>query len=117
MLWSWGGRGRGFPAAYDFAACPGSGPGLGAAVCRWPRGPWGCGDRVWAGQAGVGGRPGGGFEQVHPLVLAVPALGQVQGDLAAAVAGSAGGDVDEVAAQLGASGFGVGEAGQGTGGA
>jgi hypothetical protein len=47
----------------------------------------------------------------------VPAFGQVQGEVAAAVAGGAGGGVEEVAAQDGASGFGAGEAGQGPGGA
>jgi hypothetical protein len=26
----------------------------------------------------MGGRPAGGFEQVHPVGLAVPAIGQVQ---------------------------------------
>ena len=46
----------------------------------------------------------------------MPVFGQVQGDLAAAVAGGAGGDVDEVAAQRGSSGLGAGEAGQGPGG-
>jgi len=50
-------------------------------------------------------------------VLAVPALWQVQGEVAAAVAGGAGGDVDEVAAHGGAAGFGVSEAGQSAGGA
>ena len=44
---------------------------------------------------------------------AVPAFGQVQGDLAAAVPGGAGGEVDEVAADGSAAGFGIGEAGQG----
>ena len=47
----------------------------------------------------------------------VPAFGQVHGDVAAAVAGGAGGDVDEVAAQRGTAGFGIGEAGQRPGGA
>jgi hypothetical protein len=47
----------------------------------------------------------------------VPAFGQVQGEVAAAVAGGARGDVDEVAAQRGAAGLGAGEAGQGAGGA
>ncbi len=69
----------------------------------------------WSGRRG--GRPAGGFEQVHPLVPAVPAFGQVQGKVAAAVAGGAGGDADQVGAQGGAAGFGVGEAGQGPGGA
>jgi len=69
----------------------------------------------WSGRGGR--RPAGGFEQVQPLLAAVPAFGQVQGEVAAAVAGGAGGDVDEVAAQGGAVGFGVGEAGQGAGGA
>ena len=77
----------------------------------------GRGDRVWAGQAACGGRAAGGLEEVHPFGLAVPAFGQVQGEVAAAVAGGAGGDVDEVAAQGGASGLGAGEAGQGPGGA
>ena len=57
------------------------------------------------------------MEEVHPFLFAVPAVGQVQGDFAVAVAGGAGGDVDEVAAQGGAAGFGVGEAGQRAGGA
>jgi hypothetical protein len=63
------------------------------------------------------GRPGGGVEQVHPFGLAVPAVGQVHGEVPVAVAGGAGGDVDEVAAQGGGPGFGAGEAGQGSGGA
>ena len=69
----------------------------------------------WSGR--VRGRSGGGLEQVHPLGLPVPFPGQVQGDFAAAVAGGAGGDVDQVAAQRGPSGLGAGEAGQGPGGA
>ena len=40
----------------------------------------------------------------------------MQGDFAPAVAGGAGGDVDEIAAQRGPSGLGAGEAGQGPGG-
>jgi len=47
----------------------------------------------------------------------VPAFGQVQGDVAAAVPGGAGGDVDQVAADGGAAGLAVGQAGQGSGGA
>jgi len=50
-------------------------------------------------------------------VLAVPALGQVHGDVAAAMAGGAGGDVDQVTADGGAAGFVIGQAGQGPGGA
>jgi hypothetical protein len=50
-------------------------------------------------------------------VLAVPAFGEVQGEVAAAVPGGARGHADEVAADGGASGFGVGQAGQGAGGA
>jgi hypothetical protein len=50
-------------------------------------------------------------------VLAVPAPGQVEGDVAAAMPGSAGGDVDQVAADGGTAGLAVGEAGQGPGGA
>ena len=41
--------------------------------------------------------------------MVVPAFGQVQGEVAAAVAGGAGRDVDEVAADGGAAGPGVGE--------
>ena len=50
-------------------------------------------------------------------MLAVPAFGQVQREVAAAGPGGAGGDVDQVAAQRGAAGSGVGQAGQGAGGA
>jgi hypothetical protein len=38
------------------------------------------GDRVWAGQAAIGGGPQA-FEQVQPFLLAVPACGQVQGEV------------------------------------
>jgi hypothetical protein len=41
----------------------------------------------------------------------------MHGEVAAAVAGGARGHVDEVTADRGASGFGVGQAGQGAGGA
>ena len=50
-------------------------------------------------------------------MFAVPALGQVQCDVAAAVPGGAGGDVDQVAADGGAAGLAVGQAGQRPGGA
>jgi len=40
-------------------------------------------------------------------MLPVPAFGQVQRDVPAAVPGGAGGDVDEVAADGGAAGFGL----------
>jgi hypothetical protein len=43
-------------------------------------------------------RAAGRFEQGHPLLFAVPAFGQVQRDVPAAVPGGAGGDVDQVAA-------------------
>jgi len=59
----------------------------------------------------VSGWPAGGFEQVHRLVLAVPVFGEMHGEVAAAVAGGAGGDADEVGAQGGVASFGVGEAG------
>ena len=71
--------------------------------------------RGWSGRCG--GRPAGGFEEVQPFVVAVPAFGQVQGETAAAVAGGAGGDGDEVAADGGGAGPGVAAAGQGAGGA
>src|SRR5215467_11738644 len=60
----------------------------------------------WSG--GSGWRPAAGVEQVHPFVLAVPACGQVQGEVAAAVPGDAGGDVDQVAADRRAARPGVG---------
>jgi len=44
----------------------------------------------------------------------VPAFGQVQGDVAVAVPGGAGRRVDQVAADGGAAGLAVGEAGQGS---
>ena len=59
--------------------------------------------RGWSGRCG--GWPAGGFEQVQPFVAAVPAFGQVQGELAAAVAGGPGGDGDQVAADGGGAGL------------
>jgi len=50
----------------------------------------------------------GGFEQVHPFGLAVPACGEVQGQVAAAVPRGPRGEVDQVAADRRASGPGVG---------
>ena len=74
-------------------------------------------DRVWAGQAAVAGGPQAASNRLSHSWSVVPAFGQVQGEVAAAVAGGAGRDVDEVAADGGAAGPGVGEAGQGAGGA
>jgi len=56
-------------------------------------------------------------EQAGPFLLAVPAFGQMEGEVAAAVAGGPCGDIDEVAAQGGAAGLGAGEAGQASRGA
>jgi len=50
-------------------------------------------------------------------VSAVPGFGQVQRDVAVAVPGGPGGDVDEITADGGAAGLAVGEAGQGSCGA
>jgi hypothetical protein len=61
--------------------------------------------------------PAGGFEEIQPSSLAVPALGQVQGDVAAAVASDPGADADQLAADGQAARFGAGRAGQGGGGA
>jgi hypothetical protein len=55
------------------------------------------------------GRAADGFEQVHPLVLAVPAFGQVHSEVPAAVPAGARCDVDEVAADRGAAGSGAGD--------
>ena len=88
--------GVGFLPLACSAACPGflaRGPGSGgrgAAV--------GMRDRVGAGQAAAAGGPQAASNKVQPFVFAVPAFGQVQGDVAAAVAGGAGGDGDQVAA-------------------
>ena len=100
--------GEGVPPLAFSAACPGSWAGVGGRVAVGPlRVRTGSG---WSGRCG--GRPAGCGEEVQPFVFAVPALGQVQGDVAPAVVGGAGGDVDEVAAQRGAACLGVGEAGQ-----
>lgn len=68
----------------------------------------------WSGRGG--GRAGCGVEQAGPFLLAVPAVGQVDGEVAVAVAGGPCGDIDEVAAQCGAAGLGVGQARQRSGG-
>ena len=96
------------------AACPGFlGRGQGS---EWPLRPSGCGPgRGWSGRCG--GRAAGRAEQVEPFMLAVPALGQVQGEATAAVPGGAGGDGDQVAADGRGPGLGEGQAGQGAGGA
>src|SRR6185312_4655439 len=68
---------------------------------EWPVAVRGRGMRTglgWSGRAG--GWSAGGFEEAEPLGLTVPAVGQVQGEVPAAVAGGAGGDVDEMAAQV-----------------
>src|SRR6266567_3749234 len=96
------------------AACPG--------LCRGSAGGglWGR-ERArdlgpgWSGRAC--GRPAAGLEQGQPVVLAVPAFGQVQGQPAAAGARDPGGDVDQVRADGGAAGFAVEGRGQAPGGA
>ncbi len=86
-----------------------------AGLRGWPLGPCGRGDRPgWSGR--LGGRPAGGLEQVHPFLLAVPLLGQVQGDLAASLPGNPGGHGDEVAADGRSAGPGVEPPGQRPGG-
>jgi hypothetical protein len=74
-------------------------------------------DLFWAGQAAAAGGAAGGFEEAGPFALAVPALGQVEGDAVPAVAGGAGGDGDQVAADGGGAGPGVAAPGEGAGGA
>src|SRR5436190_5271669 len=58
----------------------------------------------WSGCRG--GRAAGRAEEFQPFVLAVPAFGQVQGDVTAAVPGDAGSDRDQVAADGRGPGFG-----------
>jgi hypothetical protein len=79
-------------------ACPAACPGfLARGGSGGPDGRGRCGPvRGWSGRRG--GRPAVGVEEVQPFVLAVPAFGQVQGEVAAAVPGGAGGDGDQVAA-------------------
>ena len=79
-----------------------------------------CGLRVrtgrgWSGRCG--GRAARGGPRVLPFVLAVPASGRVKGEVPSAVAGGAGGDGDEVAADGGGAGLRVQRAGQCPGGA
>ena len=47
------------------------------------------------------------FRRGHPFLVAVPAFGEVDGDVAAAVAGHAGGDADQLGADGRAAGPGV----------
>ena len=61
----------------------------------------GCGP-VGAGRCG--GRAAGGFEEVEPFLMPVPAIGQVKGEAVAAVAGGAGGDTDQGPADRGRAG-------------
>ena len=70
----------------------------------------------WSGRPGPG-RAAGLLEQGPPFGLAVPVFGQVQDQVAAAVAGGAGGDVDQVTPDGGAAGPGVEAGGQAPGGA
>jgi hypothetical protein len=64
----------------------------------------GCGPvRGWSGRGG--GRAAGRAEEVQPFLLAVPGPRQVQGDVAAAVPGGAGGDGDQVPADGGGRAF------------
>src|ERR1700722_14926381 len=64
-----------------------------------------------------GGRAAGCVPEAEPFVLAVPVLGQVEGEVPAAVPGGAGGDRDQVPADRHGAGLGVEQAGQGAGGA
>jgi hypothetical protein len=80
-----------------------------------PRGVGGGPGLGWSGRCG--GWPAGGFEEVAPFALAVPAFGQVEGEPVPAVAGGPGGDGDQVAADGGGPGLRVPAAGQGPGGA
>jgi len=65
----------------------------------------------WSGRGDW--RAAGSGEQGHPFVFAVPGRREVQRDVPAAVPGGPGGDVDQVAADGGAAGLAVGQAGQG----
>ena len=85
------------------AACPGflgSGTGFGVAA-----GAVGGADRVGAGQAAAAGGPQAASQRLQPFLLAVPAFGQVEDEVAAAVPGGAGGDGDQVAADRGGAGL------------
>ena len=69
------------------------------------------GDQIWAGQAAAAGGPQTASKRFIHSVSRCQAWGQVHSDLAAAVTGDPGGDMNEVAAQGGTSGLGAGEAG------
>ena len=84
----------GVPPLTCCAACPwfrARGRGSGGLAA------WGCGPgRGWSGRCG--GRAAGRVPEVEPFLLAVPVFGQVEGEVPSAVAGGAGGDRDQVAA-------------------
>ena len=86
----------------------GGGQGAGA-PCGVGRGP----GRGWSGRSG--GRPAGLCPQVQPGMLTVVARGQVEDEVAAAVAGDAGAEGDQVPADGRGAGSGVGPAGPGPG--
>jgi hypothetical protein len=69
--------------------------------------------RTGRGWSGRSRRRAAGVPEVQPFLLAVPALGQVEGEVSPAVAGGAGGDGDQVAADGRCAGFRVQGAGQG----
>src|SRR5262249_19622626 len=58
-------------------------------------------------------RRAAGVPEVQPFLPAMPAFGQVEGEVSPAVAGGAGGDVDQVAADGRCAGLRVQGAGQG----
>src|SRR5487761_1386855 len=79
--------------------------------CAFRRG-W-CGPvRGWSGRSG--GRPAGFCPQVLPGLLTVVARGQVEDEVAAAVAGGACADGDQVTADRGGAGLRVPAAGEGS---
>ena len=74
-------------------------------------GPSGCGPVPgWSGRCG--GRAASRVPQVQPFLFAVPAFGEVEREAASAVAGGAGGDGDQVAADRRPARFREGQAGQ-----
>src|ERR1022692_987550 len=109
------GGGLGLPAARLSCGLSGRLSGSGVGVAFWP-----CGGVVtgpgWSGRAGPG-RAAGGLEQVQPPGLPVPAAGQVQGEVGAAVPGDPGGEVDQAGPDGGAFGPGVAGGGPGAAGA
>ena len=107
--------GMGFLPLTCSAACPGFRFGVRVQVTAWGRRRYG--DRSGLVRPQLAGGPQAASNKVIHCCSRCQPSGRCKRDVAAAVPGGAGGDVDQVAAEGRAAGSGVGEAGQGSGGA